>query len=177
MFVRTTLLLLCVAFSKITAIAQPTMLYQQWRLVEIYQIDTSQNIVRQSDILAPLHRAQMSFHLAEMGIENQYLIFSRDSLVYQFDKRLDNTTKLHPPHKTHWQGKVLLFGDSSDHSTILQLTPSLLILGNNSTDIIVYVSADVDIAEMHLADDYIWEYIDRYFPRHFRRYEEGIWTK
>ena len=157
--------------------AQSTMLYQRWKLVEIYQIDTMQTAIRQDEISALQHREQVSFHLREMGLENQYLIFSPDGLCYQLDRRLDNTVKLHLPQKLQITGQNLFFLETHEVAVQLHLTPSLLILGRNSTDIVVYVAADADIADLNLANDYIWEYIARYFPHRFRRYEEGIWVK
>lgn len=151
-------------------------LINRWKLLEVYQIDTAQHIVRQEELNYLPHREQQVFHCHEMGLEYQAMLFTADSLCYRLERRLDNEVKLYKPQRYVLMndGKQLVLLSSTEIDEVLLLTSTMLILGRQKNRLEVYIPIGLNEEELRLSVDYIWHYYQAFSPTTLRRYEEGM---
>ncbi len=148
---------------------------KHWKLIEIYQLDTAQHLIKTEELSAEKHRKQQVFHCHEMGLEYQALIFTADSLVYRLERHLENESVLYKGQRYSFKKNrsALTFMTTKEEIQVLHLAPKLLILGRQKNLIEVYIPIDENDEEHRPAIDYIWQYYQLFFPKRFKRFEEG----
>jgi hypothetical protein len=151
----------------------PNMLFQKWKLAEVYDIDSLQLEYNKHDISAAEHRAHYQFTLQEIKVEQQILQFTPNELAYSLEIRMDFDNRNHQLGRFTLKNQVLFFEKENSSAKILELKPNFLILGKNKTRIEVYTPQSEEIDDLKLPDDYIWQYYKIYFPNQFKRLEEG----
>jgi hypothetical protein len=149
------------------------MLLQKWKLAEVYEIDSLELVYDKHALSAIEHRKLYQFNLRELRLDYQILQFTRSEQAFFIEKALDFDS--HTRQLGHFSVKNNILKIEKDNAIIkiLVLAPNLVILGKNGNRIEVYTPILNDIEDLHLPDDYIWEYYKMYFPNKFKRLEEG----
>ena len=153
--------------------AQSKLLFNKWKLVEIYELDTMQTLLAKSELSASAHREMLNFNFKENGIEQSYMRIMPDSTVFYIEKKLDNDIKLKKPLNIKITEQQITFFKPYIEVQIVANTASLLILGRAKTTLEVYVPETVDMVEAGYDDYYIWEYINKFFPHKFKIIDGG----
>ncbi len=150
-------------------------LAKRWKLIEIYQLDTAQHLIKTEEISSDKHRQQQTFHCHEMGLEYQALIFTQDSLVYRLERHLENESSLYRAQRYIFKKDqaTLTFMTTKEEIQVLHIARNLLILGRQKNLIEVYIPLESDGYEHQPPHDYIWQYYQLFFPKRFKRFEEG----
>lgn len=149
------------------------MLFQKWKLAEVYAIDSLELVYDKTNLSAIEHRAQYQFNLRELGLECQVLQFTPNEQSFFIEKTLDFTVHIKQFGRFMLQNQQLSFEKDKNGVKILEIKPNILVLGKNGNRIEVYTPILNDIEDLHLPDDYIWTYYKIYFPNKFKRLEEG----